>query len=173
MKIDQACLKMFSHYDPDTGDFRRIAFISNQGKVYKRESAVRSRHQHGYYIAVVHGVRYRVHKLIFLYMTGLYPSSDVDHINGNRIDNRWSNLRLVKKVDNQRNVGLRSDSKSGHTGVYWYPPLRKYQAQITVSGCRKHLGYFSEISDAVVARKSAEKEYNFHPNHGERPSWGN
>lgn len=169
--IDQDIVKRFFRYNPDTGEFHRIAFVNNQGVLYSRESAVESKHQHGYFIAVVNGKRYRVHHLIFLYMTGSMPDKDVDHINGDRIDNRWCNLRLVDRVDNQRNQGVRTDNLTGRTGVYWYPPLNKYQAQITVNGKRIHLGYFEQQDDAITARQAAEVKHGFHANHGKRPSW--
>lgn len=170
--IDVDTVKRFFRYDPDTGEFRRIAFVNNQGVLYQRESAVESKHQHGYYIAVVEGKRHRVHHLVFLYMTGSLPDKPVDHINGDRTDNRWCNLRLVEKVDNQKNQGVRTDNSTGCTGVYWYPPLSKYQAQITVAGKRVHLGYFGALEDAVTARRAAEAKYGFHENHGKRLSWG-
>lgn len=169
--IDQTGLKSLFHYSPETGEFKRIAFINNQGEKYLRESKVTSKHAHGYYMTVIQGKRYRVHHLIFLYMTGELPSSHVDHINGDRVDNRWVNLRLIDRIDNQRNQGLRLDNKVGVIGVYWYPPLKKYQAQITVLGKRIHLGYFPTVIAAKGARKIAEKQYGFHKNHGGRLSW--
>lgn len=170
-ELTQSDVKRFFSYDLDSGEFKRIRFVSNTRREYDRESPVTSKHQHGYYIAVVNGKRYRVHRLIFLYMTGNLPDGFVDHINGDRTDNRWCNLRIVQKLDNQRNQGVRVDNLTGRTGVYWYPPLNKYQAQITVDGKRKHLGYFQTLDQAVHARKTAESEHGFHANHGERESW--
>lgn len=169
--INQHTVKHFFEYDPETGAFDRIRFVSNQGVIYERRSPVKSRHQFGYYITVVFGKRYRVHHLIFVHMTGEFPTQYVDHIDGDRTNNRWSNLRLATKSENQRNHGVHANSKTGITGVYWYEPLKKFQAQITVNGERIHLGYFESVVDASVARKNADLLYGFHPNHGERPSW--
>lgn len=161
----------FFNYDKDTGEFKRIAFVRNDGTAYRRTSQIKSRHHSGYYITVVNGKRYRVHHLIFLYMTGKLPEGDVDHINGNRIDNRWVNLRVVTKAENQKNQGVRRDNTSGITGVYYYPPLNKYHAQITVDGKRIHLGYFSTKEEAIVVREKAKRRFGFHQNHGCRESW--
>lgn len=168
--ITQSTVKHFFSYDPETGEFKRIRFINNQGVTYERESNVRSKHQSGYYMAVILGKRIRVHHLIFLYMMGELPD-EVDHINGDRTDNRWVNLRRVERIENQRNQGLRADSVSGHIGVYWYPPLSKYQSQITLRGQRIHLGYYSTLAEAVMVRKGAEQLLGYHRNHGTRPSW--
>lgn len=172
-KITQETVKTFFHYDPETGEFIRRMFIDNQGNLYPRSSPVRSKHQSGYYIASIEGKRYRVHHLIFIYMVGKPPEGFVDHVNGNRTDNRWGNLRVVTRQGNQKNQGVRKDCSSGRTGVYWYKPLMKYQAQITICGKRVHLGYYSDFESAVLARRAAEDRFDFHPNHGERPSWGN
>lgn len=169
--ITQEMVKTFFEYDPETGHFGRIRFINNRGTSYERRSPVTSRHACGYHMAVMFGKRVRVHHLIFVYMLDLMPDCPVDHINGDRTDNRWCNLRLVTRLENQRNQGTRCDNQVGRTGVYWYPPLSKYQAQITVHGRKIHLGYHETIDGAVEARVAAERQYGFHINHGARLSW--
>ena len=169
--ITQENIRHFFEYDPETGRFDRIRFINNRGESYERRSPVTSKHACGYYMATIFGKRIRVHHLAFVYMMDVLPDCPVDHINGNRVDNRWCNLRLVTRLENQRNHGIRGDNRVGRTGVYWYPPLSKYQAQITVEGRRVHLGYHLTIDDAIAARVAAERQYGFHINHGARPSW--
>lgn len=61
--------------------------------------------------------RYYLHRVIFLMMTGRWPKADVDHINGNRRDNRWNNLREATRSENNWNSAIRRYNTSGHKGV--------------------------------------------------------
>ncbi len=171
MKMSYDYLREFYRYEPETGLFYRTHYIDNQGRKYERETIVKAISHSGYLVVTFKKKLVKVHHLIYLYMTGNYPDRYVDHIDGDRVNNKWSNLRLVHKVDNQRNQGVQQRNKTGRTGVYWYPPLNKYHAQITTCGKKHHLGYFSEFEDAVKARRKAEERLGFHINHGERPAW--
>ena len=68
----------------------------------------------------------------------------VDHINGDRLDNRRSNLRVCTYQENQRNVGRVSRNKSGFKGVCWYSRERKWVAKITADKRTRVLGYFDD-----------------------------
>ena len=172
MRMPYEYLMSHFHYDPHSGKFTRI-YVDDKlrGKrVINREISAVS--DQGYLVTTYNKRLVRVHILIVHYVTGEYPEGKlVDHINGDRKDNRWVNLRVVDRKDGQRNLGVAVTNKSGSTGVYWYQPLQKYQAQITTCGKKYHLGYFEKFEDAVEVRREAEKRFNFHPNHGERPSW--
>ena len=95
---------------------------------------------------------------------GCWPSRLVDHIDGNPMNNRLVNLRDVTDVENAQNCKMRRNA-SGCTGVY-QDKWNNWYAQITVRGRRLGLGYFTTFSEARAARKAAEREYGFHPNHG-------
>ena len=82
-----------------------------------------------------------------------------DHINGNRLDNRMENLRLVNRAQNNMNKGLRSDNTSGHTGVSWDKLKGKWVVQIQVDGKNKHIGRYASKKDAINARIKAEEKY--------------
>ena len=82
-----------------------------------------------------------------------------DHINGNRLDNRMENLRLVNRAQNNMNKGLRSDNTSGHTGVAWDKSKGKWVVQIQVDGKNKHIGRYTSKKDAINARIKAEEKY--------------
>ena len=92
----------------------------------------------------------------------------IDHENGDRSDNRIANLRDVPPSENMRNVKRHITNTSGHVGVFWYKPRNKWVARITVNYTLHHLGYFTDIADAIAARKAAEIFYGFHKNHGRR-----
>ena len=92
------------------------------------------------------------------------PRIEVDHKNHpprneHKVDNRKSNLELVTHSQNQMNLSLRNNSKSGVTGVFWLENRNKWWAYIGVNGKRIGLGYFSDKEDAIKARKEAEVKY--------------
>jgi len=159
-------------YDPVTGDF----FVVKERRGAPRTPRLIRRlvtyvDGRGYLKVRFDGKMYAVHRLIFVLMTGSFPKGEVDHISGDKCDNRWVNLRDVPVIANRHNKGVRVDSVSGVTGVWWSKGRQRWQAYIRHENIQHHLGYFKEMSDAVVARHAAEREYGFHPNHGKRPSW--
>ncbi len=125
--------------------------------------------QCGYNQVSIYGTRYPSHRIIWAMEYGVWPIGEIDHIDGNRLNNRLSNLRDVTRTENARNMALRFDSTSGSTGVCWDKNRRKWIAQIRVNRLRINLGRFSDLDDAITARKNAEVRYGFHSNHGRSP----
>lgn len=114
--------------------------------------------------------KYYGHRLAFLYVDGSFPENEVDHIDGDGLNNKWENLRSVDAFGNKKNIKKHRDNKSGITGVHWETRDSKWVARIVSDRIRYDLGYFDNIFDAACARKNAEIKYNFHPNHGsDRP----
>jgi hypothetical protein len=105
------------------------------------------------------------HRVIWKMMTGEDPI-EIDHIDGDRQNNRWSNLRDATSSDNSRNSAMRSDNTSGVIGVVWHKRHRKWMAGTSIGGKYQFLGLFDDFDKAVAARKAAERKQNFHPNHG-------
>jgi hypothetical protein len=159
--LTQERLQELLDYNPETGEFTRQ--VSGGG--VKAGSVVGCKNSHGYLLIGIGHCIYPAHRLAFLYMRGTLPEGQVDHINGQRDDNRWVNLRDVTNIENQRNAKRRSNNSSGIMGVSWHKAKRKWQASITIDNCLKHLGYFNDFDEAVTARKRSETEYGFHPNH--------
>ena len=112
------------------------------------------------------GVRYLAHRLAFLYMTGSFPLSQVDHINHDRSDNRWKNLRGVTQGENKKNTKRYVTNKTGIHGVSWKKAREKWFSRIHADGQEVHVGCFDSFLDACCARKSAELKYGYHENHG-------
>lgn len=108
------------------------------------------------------------HRVAWKMATGEEPWM-LDHINGNRADNRLINLRVASPLDNARNAARYRCNESGIAGVRWHSTRRKWQAYIR-SGSLQHLGYFSTLEDAAAARKAAEARLEFHPNSGREPN---
>lgn len=160
-EINQAFMQKFFTYEPTTGEL--IARLpTHQRKVGSVCGVIGS---HGYLATSIQGYGYLNHRLIWLYMTGKLPHQ-IDHINHDRLDNRWENLREVNNTDNTRNTGLSKNSKTKVNGVSYVPRLDKYRAYITVKRKHIHLGVFDSIEDAIAARKAADTKYGFHENHG-------
>lgn len=101
----------------------------------------------GYAVARVKGKVVYMHRLLFHVKSGQL----VDHMNGNKLDNRFRNLRLCTSAQNARNQKIRFNNTSGFKGVSWDKVHRKYHAYIKVDYRRKHLGYFDNIIDAKNA----------------------
>jgi len=123
---------------------------------------------HGYLTIQLKGRRYQAHRIAFLYMMGVFPTNQIDHINGNKLDNRWVNLRPVTHRENGMNCPLRVNNKTGIPGVVWNKKAGKWQAQIKIFGANKYLGIYDDFFNACCARKLAETKNGFHKNHGRR-----
>lgn len=118
----------------------------------------------GYVVFKLQGKMYKAHRLAFLYVRGYLPI-EVDHINHDRADNRWLNLREVTRRVNAKNKALQVNNSTGVTGVSKVGA--RYKAHIQVNRNSIHLGYFMYLEDAVKARAEANTKYQFHLNHGE------
>ena len=99
----------------------------------------------------------RMHRVVMEAPKGL----QVDHINGNKLDNRKENLRLATRSENQRNVGKRSSNKSGYKGVRWVPsPYNKWRVDIRTDEGKKFIGHFNNILEAAKAYNDAALNYH-------------
>jgi len=120
----------------------------------------------GYRSGRVHRVFIFAHRVAFAMHYGRWPNKFIDHINGNRIDNRICNLREVTQTENARNCKLQSRNKSGVTGVHFNKISSKWVATIHANAKVISLGSFENFSDAVERRKNAEFSLGYHENHG-------
>src|SRR3990172_3465377 len=122
-------------YNPDTG-----IFYASSGEE-ARMLRVGGSKKGGEYIGVyADGKTQYAHRMAFYCMTGEWPKNHVDHINGNKLDNRWCNLREATMAQNKANEGLRSSNTSGLKGVSWHKAAKKWRAYIGATG--EHLGLF-------------------------------
>ena len=160
-------LKKFLHYNPVTGDFIWLIKRPNRNPGDKA-GTLRKNDGKTYVIITILGKKYRAHRLAFLYMNGSLPDQLCDHINGDGTDNRWCNLREVDAVNNNRNMRLRTDNKSGTPGVYWNKKDKRWQVSIKVGEKRGYVGQFKTLKEAKEARLKAERKHNFHKNHGSK-----
>jgi hypothetical protein len=161
--LTQKELKEMLNYEPTSGNFTWVKATNRSIKVGDIAGCV---DKLGYRAIKINGKIYKAHRLAFLYMTGKFPTDEVDHINHSRDDNRFVNLRHATRVENLRNQSMYSKNKSGFTGVRWHEGASKWVANIGINGKDKHLGYFTDIDDAIACRKKANIENKFHENHG-------
>jgi hypothetical protein len=119
----------------------------------------------GYRTISVGGYREYEHRVIWVLMTGEIPDH-VDHDNGVRTANWWSNLFDRTRLENNRNAGRPRHNTSGVVGVSRRAKDGRWFASISVGNKTRYLGLFVEMADAIAARRKAEAELGFHPNHG-------
>ena len=149
-------------YDPNTGTLYWIGYLRDgQISIKKKPKLAGSVNNVGYLQLGIDGVTYAAHRLIYLMMTGDWPDQ-VDHINGNTLDNRWCNLRNTSHWGNGTNKKLAKHNKTGIPGVRFEYPNEKWRVKLNTA----HIGYYDDFFDACCARKSAERQYEYHPNHG-------
>jgi hypothetical protein len=150
-------LKELLSYDIDSGTFTWKKSIAPNIKI---GSVAGSIDAHGYTVIGVDKKHYKAHRLAWLFVTGEFPKKFIDHINGNRADNRIKNLREATKSENAQNqrspIGK---TASGALGVTKHK--EKFRARIQIDGHLKHLGLFDTVSDAYAAYIAAKRK--LHP----------
>lgn len=124
----------------------------------------------GYYAVMIGRKNYSVHRVVFYMKTGRVPKL-VDHINNNRTDNRWINLREVSDCENAHNTMIRSDNKSGVKGVSWDKRRGNWKAEIQAFGKRVFIGSFNDLKEADrVMKEARQRMHGQYANHGNLPA---
>lgn len=175
----QEVLRQLLRYEPDTGKLfwrsRGPEWFTDDKQAREHNAAIwNSRFagavaistagSDGYLRGPVLGKIYAAHRVIWKMVHGSDPDF-IDHIDGNRQNNRISNLRSITQTENNRNMCLRSTNRSGVMGVRWHRQAKKWQ--VNIAG--KYLGLFDDFETAVKIRSAAEAERGYHPNNGRRP----
>lgn len=153
--LTQAELMEHLSYDPESGIFTRKKYRSHKAKVGDVAGWSDTK---GYVRIEINHVPYAAHRLAWLYVYGRFPECQIDHIDRNPANNRISNLRTVSNGENQQNIGLKSNNKSGVVGVHWNRECAKWRATIKTDGKLKYLGIFDSIEKAAEARRIAEAD---------------
>lgn len=151
--------ELFS-YDPATGTVtRRTSRTSGGGFYFNAGDLAGSLTSKGYWQVTVDRRSYGWHQLAWLITHGSWPVGQIDHINGDRLDNRITNLREVTAAMNAQNIHYaRIDSKTGVLGVSWKSNCKKYVAQIQVNGRVLYLGLFDNTDAAHAAYLRVKRE---------------
>lgn len=163
--MDQSILKSMLHYDAPTGVFRWRYSTSRRIKPWSIAGVPTQRQ--GYIKITISNKSYLAHRLAWLYVKGEMPEHHVDHINGEKSDNRIENLRLANNITNHWNEPLRSSNKSGHKGVHWNKQAKKWDACCRANGRQISAGRFARLEDAVAAVKGLREQlHGEFANHG-------
>lgn len=156
--LTQERLKELLHYNPHTGVFTRLSLKSCQKK-YVAGSVITN----GYIQIGIDNKRILAHRLAFIYMGVDMEDLRVDHIDGNKKNNRFSNLRLANFSQNAENKKRsKLGTKSGLMGACHHKQTDKYVSEITTNGVRQYLGIFDtakEAHDEYIRAKRLNHKY--------------
>lgn len=149
-------LREIIHYNENTGEFTNVGNRSARSRDGERAGFLR---KDGYYAVGVDGVHHLAHRLAWFYVHGCWPAEMVDHINGDRGDNRLVNLREAKVWQNAANSSARSTSVTGVKGVSYDGKKKKYTARTMVQSRLYNLGYFASKEAATEAIVKVHQEH--------------
>lgn len=150
----------YLQYNPDNGLLKWKVRVQSHGGG-RQPGDIAGTDKDGYREVSLFGKRYRAHHLAWLIMTGEWPPRDVDidHINRDRSDNRWANLRIATRGQNNMNASGNGRGKNPHRGVYASRNGQRWNVRITVDKKYIGLGTYDSIEEAVRVRKAAERKY--------------
>jgi len=157
--MDAQTLRPLLHYDPETGVLTWLQKLAS--RQYVGDAAGRRNHD-GYVIVGIWHKRYCAHRLAWLYMTGGWPEHEIDHVDRDRSNNRWGNLRPATHKQNAENRSPRHDSSSRFVGVLWSSRDQAWRTVININGRKRHIGTHKSLLDAVAHRISASRKYHTH-----------
>lgn len=145
-------------YDPAKGALHWKVRMGMRGQV----GSVAGYLHNGYVELGFDGARgIKAHRAAWAITFGSWPDGEVDHINGNKADNRLQNLRIVSTAQNHQNMrAARSDNKTGLLGVDIHKG--RPRAQIQVDGKKRILGYFQTTNEAHAAYVEAKRQLHTH-----------
>lgn len=177
---DQDLLRQLLDYDPATGILtwkpRPPEMFLGERLTHKHASkiwnsrfsgnhAFNSHHRSGYRFGRLGGTNFMAHRIIWKMVHGFDPK-DIDHISGDKADNRLINLRAVGKLGNAKNMPRPSNNTSGHIGVYFCKCTSRWRVELIANGKKIRVGRFDTLEEAATARRKAALAHGFHRNHG-------
>ena len=158
--IDLTGIESFLSYDKETGEFVWLKANSSRIKVGAKAGSLAVS---GYFEICYKKQRVLAHRLAWFFVYGSLPDGVIDHINGQRTDNRIVNLRCVNQIENTHNTHKPTRlSKSGIRGVY-KNYVGSWIAQITAHGQKIHLGSFQTAEEAEKVYLGAKSRLHLLP----------
>lgn len=148
-------LKTILSYEPDTGIFRSLI---NRGARARAGNITGSLNAGGYVVIKIDRVQYLAHKLAVLYMTGKWPTHEVDHENTKTSDNRWVNLRQATHSQNTKNRSMNVNNSTAFKGVS--KRGNRSRSKINCNGKQINLGMFDTPEEAHAAYTFASGFYH-------------
>lgn len=172
-------LKSVLDYDEETGDFTwkprvesdfstKCQFVSWSNRFAgKKAGTIVTKKRKSYLKINLGGKNYYAHRIAYAILNDCWPENEIDHINGNSLDNSKTNLRQVTRKENCRNVSLIPNSTSGYCGVNWHEPSGKWRARVKIDGKENYIGLFDDPQEAAIRIKAIRDAVGFHKNHGQ------
>jgi hypothetical protein len=161
-KLDHLYLKEILHYDPETGIFKWLVHKGSRALVGAIAGTIKP---NGYLHINIDRKTYLNHRLAWLYVHSTWPQYEIDHIDGDKINNRLANLRDATRKQNAENQKLLIINTSGYRGVSWSKREKKWRAELKNDGKKMHLGYYEKLEDAALAARKAREKFFTH-DHG-------
>ena len=159
-ELTQEILRSVLDYDQETGAFTwRIAVV--QHKAGEQAGFATA---NGYLKIGIAGREVFAHRLAWLWMTGAWPENDVDHIDGDRTNNRWTNLRAATRGENLQNqrVARSNNQHSKLLGASLHKQTGKWLAQIKYQGKHEYIGLFDTVEEAHEAYVARKRQVHTH-----------
>lgn len=142
-------------YFPETGLILRLI---GRGTAKAGSLAFSTPNGRGYLCGGHRSAQFMAHRVAWLLMTGKFPEADIDHIDGDGTNNKWSNLREASRTENMCNRRRNATSATGYKGVSWHTKKSKFRAVIGFKRKSRHVGYFDTAEDAHRAYVEAAKQ---------------
>jgi hypothetical protein len=171
--ISPHTLREILDYDPLTGvmrwRYRSPETFKYGGRILEHKAnsfnsrflgvvAFATKERKGYMTGAINGKRFKAHRVAWAIHHGEWPKDKIDHVNGDKSDNRIENLREADNPQNGFNRGKNSNNTSGYKGVCWHKASNTWVAKIKAHGKWYHLGYFDDPEIAHEAYVSKSKE---------------
>lgn len=151
-----ARLRAAVSYDPASGMFTALVRRNGRGRTQPGE-AIGKADAYGYVRFSFEGKDHKAHRIAWLMMTGEWPTTGIDHIDTDRSNNRWANLRAADQVQNSANASRSKRNTTGFKGVSWDKSRGRYVAHICHQRRQKWLGHFDDPAEAHAAYVAAAK----------------
>lgn len=157
-KEDEGYIRDNLRYDPETGELWWTKPLGTR----PLDRPAGSKQNQGYFMVDVEAPSRRCrllnHRLAWFLYYGFWPNDMLDHINGDRRDNRIANLRLASGSQNHGNMAARVGGSSKYKGVSWHKTIKKWKVSLCADRKRKHLGYYTSEEEAARAYDKAARE---------------
>lgn len=160
--LTQEYLKSILNYDHDTGVFKWKHRSDIPKEINARFSSMMTGEKldHGYRRIVINSKKYYAHRLAWLYVNGYFPKITIDHIDGDKSNNKISNLREATYSQNQCNLGTAKNNRSGLKGVTYDKRQNNWFARIKINKKQIYLGSYGCPTAAHFAYCRAAKQYH-------------
>ena len=149
--------ELFDYKDGELYWKKPLNSTMRKRKYYDLGDKAGKQHSAGYVQICLNRRLYLAHRLIFLWHHGYLPRV-LDHIDGNRLNNKIENLRAATYSENQFNRKIGKNNTSGHKGISWSLQYQKWLARIWCHGKAIYLGKYDNLDDAVKAVKLKREE---------------